>query len=697
MSWQEIPFVRLILPFILGIVAAIYIDNSHPWLWWGCIVLLFSLVAIRNNKSYKNRFLFGLLVYLFLFVIGFQICYEENELRADNHFHHHAKEEKNVLIVQLDEIPLNSKWTRTRTIVKYINGQPCLGNLLMYLERDSLSEQLDYGDWIAVNTYVNELEAPKNPNQFNYKEYLHFNNIHYQAFVKPDSWKLVKKEQGNIFQTAIFQLRKHSLNTLEKYLSEDSYAVGAALILGYREEISEDVEAAYSDTGAIHVLSVSGLHVGIVSVILSFLFNLIPKRSQTFRKWIQPSVIIVALWLFTFLTGASPSVLRAATMFSFVIIGYAIGRPSSIYNTLAISAFILLFIYPYLIKNVGFQLSYLAIIGIVYFQSKIYKLIKVPTKLGDYFWQLTSVSIAAQLSTMPVTLFFFHSFPLLFWLSGLIVIPASTLILALGLFTLMAEWIFPYLASWSGWLLDYMVYWVNESIFWMQQLPMNKINDIWLPPLSMVLLSGIIISLIVLIQNQGINQRRNQIKAFFAILIMALTMASFSSSNHIEQQNKKRVVVYNVYKHSVISFMDGHSLYRFQSADVDDKSILFNVKGHENALRVQQRQVLNIGGTVKNETIYSNGNIVYFNEKIFLIIDETFDIERITTKLKVDYVILTGNPRLFLKDLIAKIDCQQIIVDASNSQKKIGYWKKDAAEFGVNLYDVDAGAWQIVE
>ena len=695
MSWQEIPFVRLVIPFVIGLITAIYIDLSSNWLWLLLTILFLVSIFFKKSKSYQNRFIFGVFANLFLLLLGYQVCFEYNELRSPSHFSNFIEKEKIPLLVQLNEIPLNSKWTRAKAVVRYANHKPCDGNLLIYINRDSLSETLAYGDLIAVNTYLNRVEAPKNPNQFDYQDYLHFNNIHYQTFVKADSWELVEREQGNIFYTAIFKLRKHSLNTLEKYLSVNSYPVGAALILGYREALSQDIRDAYGDTGAIHVLAVSGLHVGIVTLILNFLLNLIPIRTKRFKKIVQPIIIISSLWLFAFLTGASPSVLRAATMFSFVTIGFTINRPSSIYNTLAISAFLILLFKPYLIKSVGFQLSYLAVLGIVYFQPKLYRLIKVPTKLGDYCWQLTSIAIAAQLGTMPVTLFFFHRFPVMFWLSGLIVIPAATLILSLGIFTLVLEWISPFLASCIGWLLDYIIYGVNQSIFWIQTLPVNKIEGIWLPSLSMFLLYGIILCFVFIIQNSLVHQHQKRFKAFFAMMIMILVMTSFTSFNHIGQQNKQQVFVYNVYKHSIVSFIDGHSLYRFQSDSIDKKSIAFSIDGHENALRIHDKEVLNIGDTIQNKSIYSNGKVIYFKEKTFLIIDDNIDLDDMEHQIEVDFVILTGNPKLYLKDLIAKIKCQQIIVDASNNTKKIGYWKKDAEEFGVDLYDVADGAWEM--
>lgn len=690
MNWSETPFIRLVIPFILGISCAIIIDKALPapffFLTAVFIVLLF---LIQKFTAFQYRFLFGGCVTLFLFLAGYQLTFQNNEMRKPSHFSYAQNQEKNVFLLKINEIPSIDKWVKASVKIQSINQQSATGNLLLYLERDSFSEQLAYGDLLAFNGQANLIDAPKNPYQFDYQQYLYFQNIHHQAFVRAADWGLVATSQGDFFHTSLFHLRKKSLSVLEKYLSPESYAVGAALILGYREVLSEDVQAAYTDTGAIHVLAVSGLHVGIVAAIFVWIFGFLSKKKKSL-KWLSTALTILSLWLFALLTGGSPSVIRATTMFSLVVIARAIKYPSSIYNTLAISALLMLLYDPYLIKSVGFQLSYLAVLSIVYFQPQIARLLHVPTLAGRYIWSLTAVSLAAQIGTLPLTLFYFHQFPTLFWLSGLIVIPLAGIILSLGLATLFLEIISPPLAKICGAVLDFFIWIMNKGIISIQKFPIGKIEGISLSSVAMFLLFMLIGTLIFIIH----TTQKQRTRGVLAFLTISLLLFSTSSFQILQQSNKQQIVVYNLYKNSVIAFIDGQTSYRFQSADIPQKAIDFGIKSHETALHINQKEIMPIGTPFKNEAIYSNGNIVFFNKKICLIIDNQIDINTLSgTKTTFDYVFLTGNPKIYLQDIAEKIDFKMLIIDASNSRQKTTYWETDAAELGINCYNVVNGAW----
>ena len=246
-------------------------------------------------------------------------------------------------------------------------------------------------------------------------------------------------------------MRDKLLNILkENGLKNNELAVASALILGYKDDLGEELKHSYSSAGATHVLAVSGLHVGIIFLVLNFLLNILDKNDRF--KISKAILLICFLWAYATITGLSPSVVRAATMFSFVTIGKSFGKSSSIYNTLCASAFVLLVYNPYLIMEVGFQLSYLAVVGIVYFQSIIYKWIYVKNKFLKYIWMITSVSIAAQLTTFPLGLLYLHQSPTYLFASNLFVIPGAMLIIGLGILLFITSWI-PLISGGIGWLL----------------------------------------------------------------------------------------------------------------------------------------------------------------------------------------------------------------------------------------------------
>jgi competence protein ComEC len=321
---------------------------------------------------------------------------------------------------------------------------PQQAHAMLYLEKSSAAKSLNYGDRLWVNTKISALQAPVNPGEFNYKGYLNLKGINWQGYAKSENWQLTGTDtKGSLVKWA---------HNIQKYLSQviDQWqfkaaekAVAKALLLGYKDEIDKDLLGAYSSAGAMHVLAVSGLHVGIIYLMLSRALNFLKDRNwQKFTKLI---VLMACLWVYALVTGLSASVVRAATMFSFVAVGQILNRNTSIYNTIIVSAFFLLLIKPTYLFEVGFQLSYAAVFGIVWLQPKLEKSINPPpTKILRGLWAIITVSVAAQLATFPLGLYYFHQFPVLFLLSNVLVIPLVTAILYYGVALL--------LISATGWI-----------------------------------------------------------------------------------------------------------------------------------------------------------------------------------------------------------------------------------------------------
>jgi competence protein ComEC len=714
-NWHEIPFFRILFPFLIGLILSIYWVNYLPVLWYACGFSIFVLIMMQNYlKGFYASKAFGIVATLALFLFGFQIGSSYDE-RHSGDFFIKKVEKTSRLVVQITEMPTVDKWVKFRAKVLMVDSSQTSGDLLVYVKKDSLSEQFNYGDQLLLKGWINEINAPQNPNQFDYQSYLHFKNLHYQTFIQADSWQTIDKNKGNFFYATLFKMRKGGLQTLQKHLSERSYSVGAALILGYREALSEDIQKAYTDSGAIHVLAVSGLHVGIIALILQYLLKLFFRGKNKYSK-LQPVIVIAGLWLFALLTGGSPSVLRAATMFSFVTWGMYTKTSNSVYNNLAASAFILLCWNPYLIKSVGFQLSYLAVLGIVYFQPIIYrlwyipngswrKLSNYPTNILHYIWTLTTVAIGAQIGTLPVTLYYFHQFPSLFWLSGLVVIPAAMLILSLGLATMILEMISDWLAAPFGYLLDCVIEIVNKAIFALNTLPIGKIDSIQMSGLGMLLLFGIIGSLIFTLENYKklasahINQSHLSIKkamgkGIFVALFFAVALSALYAFNHFQTQKQTEIIIYNIRNHTLIEAIDGEKTYSIQSDSIDKKSVEFATAGYHIAKGIREKQLVSFGEKLKNDKIFYSDNILFYNNLKFLILNEAVNLEKID-KLKVDYVLLVDNVFLDLKALKGKITFEELIFDASNKSKSIRYWRKTCKKLEIDYYDITAdGAWR---
>ncbi len=378
-------------------------------------------------------------------------------------------------------------------------------------------------------------------------------------------------------------------------------------------------------------------------------------------------------------------------MFSLVLIGRIIQRDHSKLNLLCASAVILLIYDPYYLFDLGFQLSYLAVLGIVYFQPLIYKRWYISNLLGDKIWQLTTVAIAAQIGTLPVSLYYFHQFPTLFFLSGLIVIPAASFILGLGLLMFLTAAIHPVLLQWVSQLLNFVIILVNKSIFAIQNLPIGKIDGIYLSGFGMLLLFGLIISIIFIIENKAIHQpiiRKKRVKSLFTALSFSLLLAMLYAFNGYQTHQQQQITIYNTYKNTIIDLIDGREVTALISSEVDEKTMGFATENHYTTLGIQKKTTIQLTDTLQTETIFYNGAILQFLDHTMLIIDPNTNWQEVSN-LKVDYVLLRGNPYVKLNELKEKVNFKTLIFDASNSRKALKFWRKSCEFYQINYHDTN--------
>ena len=437
------------------------------------IVIWFQFHLVNRSAQ---KYIGGLISMLF-FLIG---CYSTSiQVGKHNPVHVLNLGEKEIkCLAKVCSSPkINSKTQVQVSLNKIIaNGKETKseGKIISFFPVDAASKQLKYGDKIWLHLKLNEISSSVHPSGFDFKRYYENKGIYHNAHVI--DWKLIEKNKG--VYSSILDQRKSLLQILNKHLyTENEYAVGAALCLGNKDLLSEELKNEFATVGAMHVLAVSGLHVGIIFSLLLKILSLFKTRK---RLWVflKIAVTILCIWLFAFLTGGSPSVLRAALMFSFITVSFYIRRFRNTYNTLAAAAMLLLLYDPYLIYDVGFQLSFAAVTGIVYLQPRLYELLYFKWLIPDYLWQITSVGIAAQLATFPIGLYYFHHLPINFILTGLFVVPFAFIILSLGISLFVTQAISSTLASIVG-LLLYSAIWINNSLIHLVfSLPTNDFGHI---------------------------------------------------------------------------------------------------------------------------------------------------------------------------------------------------------------------------
>ena len=343
------------------------------------------------------------------------------------------------------------------------------------ISKDSILNPLKVDELLYVKPEFVTINAPLNPHQFDYKFYLAKQGIHQQVFLEKEGFKSLGLDQFSFIGVAA-KIRDKVQESLQKYYFKvDELAVINALLLGQRQEISKDLIEDYSKAGAIHILAVSGLHVGIILLILSSLLK--PLERIKNGRVLKTILIVLLLWMFAFVAGLSASVVRAVAMFTFLAIGLSFKRKNVILFSLITSMFFLLLFKPMFLFDVGFQLSYLAVFGIIWIQPKLYKIYKPRFKLDDKIWQLFTVSVAAQLGVLPLSLYYFHQFPGLFLLSNLLIIPFLGAILIGGIIIIilaLTDFLPQFLAEIYGYIISLM----NNFVSWISKQEQFLFTDI---------------------------------------------------------------------------------------------------------------------------------------------------------------------------------------------------------------------------
>lgn len=502
MKFSDYPFVRYTLFFMLGILLYPYLDFiERPQLMAAtlCFLILYLILVLvdYSKKTYQLRAGFPLLAYSLLVLLGVMFTHLKDVKNNPSHLLFQPGAEGYLGLV-LDHDQKKAKSWANRVAVKMVKKDnkffPSTGEVIVY---HTVSENLKPGEVIWISGTPPTIDPPKNPHEFGYQQFMSNQQIYHSHFIGTHVVQIgITNEQS--IQRWVLKLRAVLLGRIDRYIEAPfSRQIAHALLLGQKKNLEKELSEAYITAGTMHVLAVSGLHVGIL---YGFFFLLIkPYRLSIAKRVVYLSILIGIIWLYALLTGMSPSVMRAATMFTLIGLAQMKSRNPSIFNTLALSALILLIFDPYILYSVGFQLSYLAVLGILIFQPWIRELWMPQNRIVFYLWEITTVGIAAQLATFPISAHYFHVFPTYFIFSNLIAIPAAFLIMSLGIPFLMLSYFEP-VGRLLGSLLDQIIQAENRVIFLIQKLPFAKIDQINLSLLEMLLVWLLVIYTYLLVR-----------------------------------------------------------------------------------------------------------------------------------------------------------------------------------------------------
>ncbi|MEO5647605.1 MAG: ComEC/Rec2 family competence protein, partial [Chitinophagaceae bacterium] len=565
--WKKAPFTRLLLPLITGIIIQRFSSISASQLAIALVIALVFILIIGSAKiqfRYKSVIVIGLLLNLAVAITG-ALIYNCNDVRLRKNWYGNLYHPGDHTIISIIEKPVEKKNSyKAEAMVSICISDSSLsstsGNVIIYFEKDS-SIELNYGDRFIFKKPFQEIKNSGNPGAFDYKTYAAFKGIYHQVYLKKDECVKLDDKRINAFDEFLIRSRQSILSTLRKYIQDlKLIGIAEALLIGYKEDLDKDLVQAYSDTGVVHIIAISGLHLGLIYVMLLWIVNKLPfiKRSRFFKLLI----ILSSLWLFSLLTGGSASVLRSAVMFTCILAGDTLQRKASIYNSLAASAFILLCYNPYMLWDVGFQLSYLAVAGIVSLQKPIYNFLYVRNKWLDKIWKLLAISLAAQVLTTPVCIYYFHQFPNYFLLTNLIAVPLSSLILFLEIILLVVAKL-PVLPLYLGQLISWLIWIMNEFVFIVQKLPYALTRNIHQEFFETIIIYALLLSFCCW-----------WIKRMRQAMIFTMTMMLLLGIGAVYQGFRRggKIIVYNIPRQSAIDIIHDGTYYFIGDTNLEKKT-----------------------------------------------------------------------------------------------------------------------------
>ena len=658
------PFIRIVVFIIIGIILQNMLQYSLNRLLFqfSVLVIINSFIVFYKNHRYLFKFNYfsSSILFLLLIVLGMLLVSSQQAFQQRNYFSNvcntPVKYQKFIVLID-DDIHLTKNGCKTTaeitSVINDSNAYITNGKINLFFEDRATFNNINYGDKILIQATLNEIQEPMNPYEFNSKKYYALKNTHYQAYINTNQYNIISHHQVSVIKEFIYNTRTSLSYKFDKHIKDEAAkGVCKALLLGVEEDLDAQLLKAYASSGVIHVLSVSGLHVGIFYIIINFLFSLLKTNSKKI-KWIKAVLSLLLIWFYALLSGFSPSVLRSAVMLTAVIIASSIDRKISIYNSLSVSCFILLCFQSNFIYDVGFQLSYLAVIGIISLQWIIYDLYVFKNYWLDKIWNMIGVSVSAQAITFPLSVYYFYQFPLLFLFANLIVIPIISLSLPIGFIFMFAS-IFQsdLLLHYIAIPLEWSIIISNKIILGFDKIPFNAIKPVFFTGFQTVFLYIILGSFLIAYILKNVR---------WYIVSLGLTLILFilfiiEKYKHLEQHY---FMVYNIHNIQRIEFVDGNH--------VDVFSNQTDTTYYDSKIRLNH-----IHHQISDKNYYNTNNknlsFCWHNKNILILNKAIKDIQLLNDY---DY-ILVGNNAIDSIGLMNVLDeNKQFVFDSSNSLKNI--------------------------
>ena len=683
---RQYPILRLLLFFVCGIMITYQLQSQFIFIlnYFCIITLIFLSLNIALSNTGKFKYLYAFSVFSTYILLGCTLTLLRLTLPSISNteklftgivYEEPQKKKKSVLVpVIIDQTHTNQKFSYNRCKVQ------------LYARHSTENiDQIGVGDIIAFKANIHKISNLNNPDEFNYAQYMANQGVYYSGFVI--SKKIVSDDETALnFTNFIAKIRTNADEIINTNIQNDEgKAIIRALTLGNKHYLSDELKQSFANAGAMHVLAVSGLHIGILYGFLNIIFGFLNKTKQLRALKIILSILII--WGYATLTGLSPSVCRAALMFSVISFGKTINRNISYYNLLAFAALILLVINPLMLFDVGFQLSFLAVGGIVYFQPRFYNLISINNTVLDWVYKLLTVSVAAQLSTAPLTIFYFNQFPTYFWLTNIFLIPLILVVMVSSVFLYAFYW-FELAAEYISKFLEITLDIIHYGIRFIEHLPYSVIQNITTNHITTLFLFILLIT-----ATQWINIRKPRHLMYSLSIIIIIY-----SYNLVLQYTAKYpdIVFYNTPRSSYVSIIHNGKAKLLYSNNSEYHTKLvqryFEPQLSKNK-KISNTELISIDSILSQYKSQSINNFLLVNiEESYSIFFAHNQLKNIPQNTMSDITFVSGAiwpPKKGLKT-------QEIVLGNKLYYKQREAWKSYTKEQNIKTFDLtSSGAYRI--
>ncbi|QZK89376.1 ComEC family competence protein [Flavobacterium sp. CHNK8] len=657
MKVLHFPLIKITIGFIIGLVLSHYIFFPTKYIFVAILLSVFGLGVMHFflKKNINTGLLLGINILLLAGLVGVSTQRTHSDSYKKSHYlqvKNIFEQEKTYTLIIREKLKKTSFSDRYVAIVTHINNETKSGKIVLNINNDSIQKTLKVGNIIQLKTSIHPNTSPKNPYQFDYGKYLENKHIYGQMYTSSDDIKIAKQLKKDLWHYSD-ALRTRILKNLQHHhFNNEELQVAMALILGQQQEISPTIIKDYQYAGAVHILSVSGLHIGFILMFMTLVLKPIPNNKK--GSWIKLFIILTSLILFGILAGLAPSVVRSVTMFSFIAIGNHLRRSVNIYHTLIVSILIILLIEPSFLFDVGFQLSYLALFFIIWLQPMLSLLYQPKNKLTKYFWDILTLSFAAQIGTLPLSIYYFHQFPGLFFISNIIVIPLLGVIMVLGVLVMLCAAVYD-TPQFLSQLFEWSIYFLNKIIHSIASFEQFIIRDI---PFHFFMLVSAYISIICMV----FWIKKPSFNKLVGVLTSIIVMQAGCIYMTWQDSNISELIVFHLPKETLITVKHGiHCKVYCNTITTKENKAKSNLNTY----------LLSTNGIIQRKQ--SLKNFIYFKGKRIFVLDSAIQL---IPNINPDVLLLTQSTKVNLDRVLMELKPKMVVADGSNFRSIQQTWKK---------------------